>query len=201
MNKPAPVSPQVHEIIRERWSPVGFDVRPVEPEVLRSLLEAAQWAPSSYNEQPWSFLVATREQPEEHARLLDCLVPGNQEWARQAPVLMLSIAKLAFDRGGKPNRHAYYDVGQAAAQLVLQATALGLAAHQMAGFDAEKARATFGIPEGHDPVAAVAVGYPGDPEALPESLRGRDLAPRRRKALRELAFSGRWGQAAGFAAD
>ncbi len=201
MNKPAPVNPRVHELIRERWSPIAFDSRPVEPEVLHSLLEAAQWAPSSFNEQPWSFLVATREQVEEHARLLDCLVPGNQGWARHAPVLMLSVAKLAFERGGKPNRHALYDVGQATAQLVLQATAAGLAAHQMAGFDGDKARATFGIPDGHDPVAAIALGYPGDPEALPENMRGRELAPRRRKSLSELAFAGRWGKAALFADD
>lgn len=193
MRKPASVGPQVHELIRERWSPRAFDDRAVEPEALRSLLEAAQWAPSSYNQQPWTFIVATRERPEEHRRLLDCLVPFNQAWARQAPVLMLSVAKLDFD-AGEPNRHAFHDVGQAAAQLVLQAMSLGLKAHQMAGFDAAKARRTYGIPEAHDPVAAIAVGYPGDPASLPEDLRAQEIGPRRRRPLSEIAFSQRWGE-------
>lgn len=184
---------QVHELIKERYSPLAYSDRLVEPEKLRSLLEAARWAASSFNEQPWHFIVATKEEPQEFARLLECIVPGNVVWAKDAPVLMLSVAKLTFDHGGTPNRHAFHDVGQATANLALQATALGLAVHQMGGFDADRARETYSIPEGFEPVAAIAVGYPGDPEMLPESLRARALARRTRRELGEFVFTGKWG--------
>ncbi len=193
MEKPADTTYPIHEVLRQRWSPRAFADRPVEPERLRSLLEAARWAPSSNNEQPWSFLIATREQPEEFAKLLDCLVEGNRIWAQHAPVLMLSLAKLRFADDGDPNRHALHDVGLAAANLVVQATASGLQVHQMAGFQMEKARAAFQIPENYEPVAALAIGYPGDPASLPDRLRARELAPRKRKLLSEFVFSGRWG--------
>ena len=184
----------VHDLIRRRRSPRAFAGRPVEPEKLRSLLEAARWAPSSSNEQPWAYLVATRENPEEFSRLLSVLVEGNRGWAQKAPVLMLSVAKLTFDRNGNPNRHAFHDVGLATANLVTQATAMGLAAHQMAGFDAEKAHEVFAIPEGWEPVTAIALGCPGDASALPGRLRDLELAPRTRKPLEEFVFTGRWGQ-------
>ena len=184
----------VHELIRERRSPLAYSDRPVGTEELRSLLEAARWAASSFNQQPWHFIVATKEDPAEYERLLGCIVPGNVVWARNAPVLMLSVAKLTFDANGAPNRHALHDTGQAAAQLALQATALGLGVHQMGGFDAARAREVFSIPEGYEPVAAIAVGYPGDPESLPESLRVRASAPRTRRELGEFVFTGRWGK-------
>ena len=184
----------VHDLIRCRWSPRAFAGRPVEPEKLRSLLEAARWAPSSFNEQPWAYLVATREEPEQFARLLSVLLEGNRAWAQKAPVLMLSVAKLRFDHNGNPNRHAFHDVGLATANLVTQATAMGLSVHQMGGFDAEKAREVFAIPEGWEPVAAIALGYPGDASALPGRLRDFELAPRTRKPLEEFVFTGRWGQ-------
>lgn len=196
MNKPAPVDPPVHDFIRQRWSPRAFADRDLEPGVLRSLLQAAQWAPSCFNEQPWAFIVATRDQPEAFAELLGCLVPGNQTWAKSAPLLMLTAAKLAFDHNGKPNRHALHDVGLAVAQLTLQATSLGLGVHQMAGIDRGKARETYGIPESWDPVTAVAVGHFGDPQSLPEGLRERELGPRKRKPLADFVFAGGWGQAA-----
>jgi nitroreductase len=185
---------QVHDLIKERLSPLAYSDRPVGADELRSLLEAARWAASSYNEQPWHFIVATKEDPEGFERLLGCLVPANALWARNAPVLMLSVAKLAYDSNGSPNRHAFHDVGQAAANLALQATALGLAVHQMGGFDVARAREEFSIPEGYEPVAAVAVGYPGDPESLPEKLRARAGAPRTRRELSEFVFAGRWGR-------
>ena len=194
MEKPAQTGFPIHDLLRRRWSPRAFSDRPVEPQKLRSLLEAARRAPSSYNEQPWAYLVATREDPEEHARMLSVLVEGNMAWAQRAPVLMLSLARLHFERNGKPNRHAFHDVGLATAQLVTQATALGLVVHQMAGFHAEKARELFGIPEDWEPVAAIALGYPGEPESLPESLRQREFAPRTRKPLEQFIFTGRWGQ-------
>jgi len=185
---------QVHDLIKERRSPLAYSDRPVGREELRSLLEAARWAASSYNEQPWHFIVATKEDPEGFERLLGCLVPANALWARNAPVLMLSVAKLTYDSNGAPNRHAFHDVGQAAANLALQATALGLAVHQMGGFDVARAREQFSIPEGYEPVAAIAVGYPGDPESLPEKLRARASAPRTRRGLGEFVFAGRWGR-------
>jgi len=188
----------VHELIRRRWSPRAFADRPVDPEKLRSLLEAARWAPSSFNEQPWAYLVATREEPEAFGRLLTALREGNRAWAARAPVLMLSVAKLDFDHNRQPNRHAFHDVGLATANLVTQATAMGLVAHQMAGFDAAKARELFAIPDGWEPVAAIALGYPGEASLLPAPLRDRELAPRTRKPLEEFVFSGRWGHPAPF---
>jgi nitroreductase len=180
--------------LRRRWSPRAFSARNVEPGKLRSLLEAARWAASSFNEQPWSFIVAAKDDSETYPRLLDCLSEGNQKWAKSAPVLMLSVAKRHFDRNDKENRHAYHDVGLAVGNLIFQATALGLFVHQMAGFSVDKAREHFNIPEGHDPVAAIAIGYLGEPKTLPQDLREREVAPRARKALTEFVFSGKWGE-------
>ncbi len=196
MQKLAKTEFPIHDLLRRRWSPRAFSDRPVEPEKLCSLLEAARWAPSSYNEQPWAYLVATQDDPSEYARLLSVLAEGNVAWARRAPVLMLSLAKLNFERNGKPNRHAFHDVGLATANLVAQATAMGLVAHQMAGFSVEKARQLFSVPTGWEPVAAIALGYPGEADSLPESLRDRELAPRSRKPLEEFVFAGRWGRSA-----
>jgi nitroreductase len=194
MQKPAETRYPIHDLIRNRWSPVAFADRAVEAAKLASLFEAARWAPSSFNEQPWRFVIATRNEPEDFARLLSCLVEPNQAWAKWAPVLMISAAKMAFDRSGKENRHAFHDVGLAAENLVLQATASGLFVHQMAGFHVEKARELLEIPAGFEPVAAIALGYPGDPEALAEPLRQRQLAPRSRKPLEEIIFAGRWNR-------
>ena len=194
MQKLAETRYPIHELLRERWSPRAFADRMVEPDKLRSLLEAARWAPSSFNEQPWSFIVATKEHPGEYERLLSCLVEGNIRWAQHAPVLMLSVAKLAFERNQKPNRHAFHDVGLAVENMVIQATALGLAVHQMAGFHVDKARELFSIPDSHEPVAALVLGFPGDPAGLPEDLRERERAPRTRKPLESFVFSGQWGQ-------
>ncbi len=194
MEKVAETRAPIDELLARRWSPYVFSERSVAPEILLSLLEAARWAPSSFNEQPWAFLVATKENPAEFERLLSCLVPANQEWARQAPVLMLSVAKLNFDRGGKSNRHAFHDVGLAAMSLVVEAMAHGLYVHQMAGILPERARELYSIPEGWDAVAGIAIGYVGDSSAVSEKLRQRDAAPRSRKPLEQMVFSGRWGQ-------
>ena len=184
----------VHPLIRERWSPRAFADRPVDRETLGSLLEAARWAASCYNEQPWLFLVARKEDGPAFERALSCLVPFNQAWARHAPVLLLSFARTTFARNGQPNRHAFHDVGAATAQLALQATALGLAAHPMAGIDLDRIRAAYELPQGVEPVAAIAVGWPGDPEALPESLRESEKAPRTRKSLDEMVLGGWTGE-------
>lgn len=194
MEKPAQTQFPIHDLLLRRWSPRAFDERPVESHRLWSLLEAARWAPSSNNEQPWRFIVATKQDHEaEWGRLFDCLTEGNKIWVTRAPVLILSIASLNFEDDGKPNRHAFHDTGLAVENLVLQATALGLVAHQMAGFDVEKARADLRIPSGYEPVAVIAVGYPGDPAVLSERLRERELRPRSRRPIREWTFFGQWG--------
>jgi len=164
----------------------------VEPEQLQSLFEAARWAPSSNNEQPWHFIVGTKADPSAHDRLVACLKEGNRKWAFRAPVLILSVARLNLEDEGAPNRHAWHDTGMAALSLCLQATALGLVTHQMAGFEIEKARTDLGIPAGYEPVAMIAVGYPGDPASLPDYLRERELKPRERKAVTEFVSHGRW---------
>lgn len=192
MEKPAPTEHDVHELIRDRWSPRAFSDRAVGDAELRSFLEAARWAASCFNEQPWRFIIARRESPAEFDQLLSCLSETNQRWAKGAAVLMLSVASMAFAKNGKSNRHALHDVGLAAAQLTLQATALGLAVHQMAGFSMERARERFAIPEDFEPVAAIAVGYPGNPDDLPEDLRERERGERSRKPQSEFVFAGKW---------
>ena len=194
VNKSSDTQYPIDDLLSARWSPLAFSEKSVEPEKLRSVLEAARWAASSYNEQPWSFIVATKDNQAEFDRLLSCLVEANQEWAKTAPVLMLSVAKLQFERNGKENRHAFHDIGAAASQLAMQATALGLFIHQMAGFDVSLSRSLYSIPEGYEPVAAIALGYIGDPQILSEKLLQRTNAPRTRKPLENFVFSGRWNQ-------
>ncbi len=187
----------IEEWLARRWSPRAFSERPVEPERLLSLLEAARWAPSCFNEQPWSFLVATKENAPEYERLLGCLVEANRRWAASAPVLMLSITRLHFARNNKPNRYAFHDVGLAVGTLLVQASAMGLYVHQMAGFDRERAQEVFEIPETHEPVAAMALGYLGEPAELPEDLHRREVAPRERKALSAFVYGGAWAKPSG----
>lgn len=194
VDKVVPTQYPIEPIFQNRWSPLAFADRPVEPEKLASVLEAARWAASSFNEQPWSFIVAAKDNPEEFDRLLSCLAEGNQEWAKSAPVLMISVAKLHFEHNGNENRHAFHDVGAAEANLAAQAIALGLHVHQMAGFDVAKAKELYGIPEGYEPVDAVALGYLGDPHQLSERLQQRLSAPRSRKPIKDFVFTGHWQQ-------
>jgi nitroreductase len=180
----------MHDLIARRWSPREFSNRPVEPENLSSLFEAARWAPSSYNQQPWSFVVARRENPADFERLLGLLAEQNAAWARSAPVLAISVAQRNFSHNGQPNRFAFHDVGQAVAYLTTQATSLGLSVHQMGGYDVERARELLAIPAGYEPVAAIALGYAQYPAAPPLSARAR-------RAASEFVFSGEWGRKAG----
>ncbi len=196
MKKPAAAGHPINELIRERWSPRAFLDKPVEPEKLLSILEAARWAPSSSNGQPWSFLVARKEEPEEFAKMLGCLVEANQAWAKAAPVLMISVAKRIFENNGKPNRCAIHDVGLASESMVLQAVALALAAHGMAGIELDKIREEYALPADCEPVAAWAIGYAGEPEMLEGPLREREVAPRERKELAEFVFGAEWGKPA-----
>lgn len=193
MHKPAATNHPIHALIRDRWSPRAFADKPVEPRILASLFEAARWAPSSNNEQPWSYLVATKDNHEEFAKMLSVLVDFNAGWAKNAPVLALAISRMTLHNNGTPNRNAFYDTGAASALLTVEATAQGLSVHQMAGFDPLKAKQVFEIPDDCEPIAAMAVGYPGDPESLPGKLRDREIAPRTRKPLSEIVMSGRWG--------
>ncbi len=187
------VEAPVHDLIARRRSPRAFDSnRPVPRSAILSLLEAARLPPPSFNEQPWRFLVFDGEDPAFLEQARGCLADGNA-WARAAPVLLLSVSADRWVRDGTPNRHAQHDVGLASESLAIQATAMGLGVHFMAGFDAGRARSLFGIPEGFTPMAMIAVGYPGHPDQLPQRLRERELAPRRRKAISEIAFAARWG--------
>jgi len=185
----------IHDLIARRWSPYAFADRPVSDDDLLSLFEAARWAASSYNEQPWSYIVATRENPEEFERLLSCLVEGNQPWAKAAPVLALGCTSLRFARNDKPNAAAVHDLGLASATLTFEATARGLFIHQMIGILPNKARELYDIPEGVEPKTALAIGYLADPGSLSEPYKGRDLAARERKKLGEFVFGGTWGAA------
>ncbi|MBK1660130.1 nitroreductase family protein [Paracraurococcus ruber] len=189
----APADHPIAPILANRWSPRSFTGAPLPPGALDSLLEGARWAASSNNLQPWHFIVARRDaEAEAFETLVGVLSPNNQTWARKAGVLMLSVARLANPNNGNPMRHALHDTGAATAQMALQAAALGLQAHLMAGFDAAAARTAFGIPEGFDPVAAIAIGEVGPPEALPEALAARETAPRQRRPVSEFAMFGGW---------
>jgi len=196
MEKIAETQVPIHELIRRRWSPRAFSELPVEPDKLLTLFEAARWAASASNEQPWAFLVATQGDPKNYENMLGVLVDFNRGWANKAPVLILTVAHTQFEKDGKPNRHGFYDLGQAAANLALQATALGLTTHPMAGFSVEAARERFAVPEGWEPVSVIALGYPGDLDSLTEKLRQREIAQRHRKPLESFVFSGTWGHPA-----
>lgn len=187
------------ELLAARWSPRAFAETPVEEEKLLGVLEAARWAASSSNVQPWRFLV-TRRGTDAFDKLRGCLSEGNKPWTAQVPVLILTVTDTVLPaKGEKPateNRYALHDLGLAVGNLTVQATALELFVHQMAGFSADKAKAAFEIPDPYKPVSVIALGYLGDDEALPEDLRARENAPRVRKTLKEIAFEAEWGKPA-----
>jgi nitroreductase len=175
-----------------------MDPRPVDAAQIRSLLEAARWAASSFNEQPWRFLVARREDTERFETMLGCLMAGNQSWAGNAGVLILTVAKQTFSQNDRPNRVAGHDIGLAAASLTFQATALGLQVHQMAGIEIDKIRETYDVPQGYDPITAIAVGHHGTLEQLPDNFHDSEKQPRERKPQDEWVFDGTWGNPAGW---
>jgi nitroreductase len=191
----------LHPLIIRRKSTRAFSEKSVESRKLRSVLEAARWAPSSSNIQPWRFIVATKEQPENYERLLGLLAEQNKIWAANAPVLILSTAKITHEFGERPNKFALHDVGLASANMTFQATSLGLAVHQMGGFNAEKAKTVLNIPQDFEPVAMIALGYRDTTDLLPQHSRERELAPRDRKDLSELAYDGLWGIPSSLAQD
>ncbi len=175
--------------IQERWSPRSFKDFDVTSEQLALLFEAARWAPSSNNEQEWSYYYAHRTSaPEAHALLCGCLTPGNQLWAPFAPVIMVSVGRHNFHYNDKPNRHWMHDVGAASVSLALQATSMGLQLHQMAGFDVSRCAGVLGLGPDEEPVAMMVLGYPDSADKLPPALKERELAPRVRREVSEFAY-------------
>jgi nitroreductase len=183
----------IHKLIRRRYSPYVFDFeREVPREDIAALFEAASWAANSYNEQPWRYIVATRDDREAFETMLSCLNEGNRGWAKHAPVLALGVYKTTFSHNDKPNGVALHDLGAASAGLTLEATARGLLVHQMAGIVPEKARDVYNVPEGFEVATGIAIGYPGDLDDADEKMRERDSKPRSRKPLNQFVFAGTW---------
>ena len=190
--KVASVEYPVIDLIKNRWSPRAFSSSPIEEEKIMSLIEAARWAPSCFNEQPWNFILFKKENQEAYKNIIDIISPKNQLWAKAAPLIILSVAKINFERNGKTNKHALYDVSAAVSNLTMQANSMGLYVHQMAGFNSEKAKELFNIPDGYEPVTAIAVGYYGNKDDLPEEFIKSEMAERNRKSAAEFTFEGKW---------
>lgn len=195
--KHATTDHDVLDLIRERWSPRAYDTsRSLDDATLMRLFEAARWAPSSRNEQPWRFVVVDRARHADvHAQIVPGLTKGNQAWAPQAPILLVVAVKLTVGESPDRNRHAYYDTGQAVALMTMQAQAMGLGVRQMEGFDHVTVTRVTGIPADYEIAVLMAVGYPGTPESLSnEKHREQELTPRGRRAARESVFAGVWGR-------
>lgn len=194
--KPIDVSAPIHPDLAYRYSGVSYDsTRPVAEADLRALAEAARWAPSCFGDQPWRYLICSKtHKPEAWDKAFACLNEKNQEWCRHAPVLVVVCHDTLFVHNDKPNAHAAYDTGAASMSLCIQATALGLMTHQMAGYSADKARELFAIPERYKAIAMMSVGYQLPEEKLPEQFRERELKPRARSPLDSRFFGGEWGK-------
>jgi nitroreductase len=198
------VNPTEHPVsdpIRNRWSPYRFEPRVVEDEKILQCLEAARWAASSFNDQPWSWIVARRQDTDEFERMVGCLMEANQGWARNAGVLIVTVTRSSFAYNNKPNRVALHDLGAAAAHLALEASEIGLQVHQMAGVNLSQARQEYGIPEGHEPQTGIAIGYPDTTpptDDLAKQLHQRETGSRQRHALVEQVYGAKWGSRANF---
>ncbi len=188
MKHAQPSTDGVLPVILERWSPRAFVDRDLSPTDLKTIFEAARWAPSSFNEQPWRFIVGRRNS-ETYKKIADTLVAANQAWALNAPVLILGVAKTRFSHNDSPNNYGIHDLGAADGLITLQAASMGIATHQMAGFNQAKARATFAIPEVYAIGSVMAIGYQGDPSTLGEHLQAQEQSPRSRKPLNEMVWS------------
>ena len=184
----------VEDLFLRRWSPRAFSETLIDNDTLKAIFSAAQWAASSFNEQPWRFVLGRKGDPV-WERIFESLVPANQSWTKSAPVLFASFAKKTFSQNAAANRVAQHDVGAASAQISLQATIQGLHTHGMAGFDPDKLATSFGVPNDFEAVACWALGYRGDPETLNELQKQMELAPRNRKPLAEIVFAD-WGSPA-----
>lgn len=196
MDKPAVTDVALHPLLAKRWSPRAFDASPIDPKDINALLEAARWAPSCFNAQPWAFLLATREDEAAHKQMVGCLVEGNQTWAKNAPLLMVGLARKTFEHNDKPNNHARHDLGLAAAQLTIEATARDLYVHQMAGIQSDKIRDVYQVPDEWDIVTGIAIGKMGNADDLSDDMAEREKAERSRKPRSAFVFKDRFGQAA-----
>jgi nitroreductase len=176
------------EIIRERWSPYAFSPATVEEFKLKAMFEAAGYAPSANNEQPWIFVYTTKEDTKTFNEYVEFLTVSNQVWAKEAYALVISMARTRFGKSGKINRYAFHDTGMAVSNLLMQALSMDIYVHQMGGFSAEKVKEYFGLNESIEPVAVMAVGYVGDGYSLPDELLKRDELRRPRKQVNEYAF-------------
>jgi nitroreductase len=192
--KHAPAVQGVDDIFISRWSPRAFADKDVSTDDLKKIFEAARWAASSYNEQPWRFFLGRRGDAT-YQKIFDSLVEFNQGWAKSAPVLILSVGSSKFAQNGSPNHYSLHDTGAATAYLSLQATMLGLHTHSMGGFDHGKARKAFAVPADFNIGAVTALGYLGDPATLHDQLRANELAPRERKHVSEIVLTD-WDQPA-----
>lgn len=186
------MSEKIHELIDKRWSPRAFSDKEIEVEKIEKLFEAASYAASCYNEQPWRFIYASKDYPERYEQLFSCLVEFNQMWVKTAPMIILTLAAKKFAQNKKENYHAHHDLGLAIGNMSLQATYMDLYLHQMAGFSAEKARELFEIPEDFDIVTMIAVGYMGDATQLPENIKEMESNKRDRRLLDKILFDGEW---------
>jgi nitroreductase len=189
MQKSTEFESPVLEVIQQRRSRRAYADKPVEPQKVNSLFEAARWAPSSVNEQPWLYLYATKDQSELWQKIFAALNDGNKVWAKDAPLLIVSLVRKNFFRNDHPNTSARYDLGGANALLSIQAAHYGLNVHQMGGFNADILRENLNIPTTMDPVVIMAIGYPGDAQSLPEHLKVRELAPRERYVQQEFVMN------------
>ncbi len=194
MKKPAVTQLEIHPIIKNRWSPRAFRKKKVEPAKLKRIFEAARWAPSSFNEQPWRFILGIKGDSS-WDKLFECMVKFNQDWAGRAPLLLLALGKKTTSKGA-PNKVYQYDVGQSMAYITFQAEAEGLVVHQMGGFSREKAGELFSVPEDYVPLTMMAIGYQDNPESLDRDFQEKEKAPRSRNPVGELLFSDTFGKEA-----
>ncbi|NOX86415.1 MAG: nitroreductase family protein [Chlorobi bacterium] len=193
MKKPTNNNYPINELLKHRWSPRAYSEKPVETEKFQSILEAARWAPSAFNEQPWRFIVGVKGD-KTWDMILETLVEWNRQWAGKAPVLVLNIGKKTHTRNGKNNVTFKYDTGQAVAMMVTEAVNQGLFGHQMSGFDAKKAAELFAIPDDYQAITVTAFGYYGNTDELPEDMYKSEIEERKRRSLKELVFSGKFGE-------
>ena len=185
---------KIHNLISERKSIRAFSDKEISDEALITLMEAARWAPSSMNEQPWRFIVVRKENTEAFQKMIQCLNDSNKIWAQHASILLLTVANNTITTLNKPNAYAWHDIGLAIGNLSLQAISMDIFLHQMGGFKSEEAKKLFNIPNGFEPVSVIALGYQGNAEALPSPLRERELKQRERKPLSEIVYSNTFGE-------